>query len=533
MKSLKQLSVIGICGHCVDGVGGSSSHGTNNNRRYGGTFRRLHVSIRAKHKHRVRQRYGQRPHRLNGDGSEIDQLFGKVENGRLYLVVAGNLQDNFNKLEIFLDTDPNAGVNQIISNPANPTFDPNDAVPVNDPNSNVPYGLDRFCCGGFTPPDGGNNTNEGGLQRHDFMAFDAGFTADHIFTFSHGGENVGSGGANIGFWAMNAHYADLTQGVDGDVVAAGIALAPSGLPNLLRGPLPPDFNLSTNTDGLDFLIWQQNEGQFIPDPNTGFDPNTNPGAVRSQGDANDDQLVNGADLAIWEIDYGNKPSLTSAPFTPNSGIISTSSLIGPALPGLGQGQLIDKVYAMDPNGGGCTDDAGTGCVARELEFVLPVDAANNPNNHRNFENTIGLEAAINNSNTGGVDGNDPNGSGMWEATGNPGDVRTGIEFSIGLDELGLDPNFTGDIGIAGFINGSNFDFASNQFIGGVLQNNLGGDGSGGFTGGLDGVDLSTIAGDQFVTLTVAPAPSVSAVPEPTALCLMVLASSVGCMYRRK
>lgn len=464
-----------------------------------------------------------------GGGSELDQIHAKIENGRLYMVLAGNLELNFNKMQVFFDTDPNAGVNQIISNPDNPGFS---TTGINDPNSNVPYGLDQFCCGGLVPPDGGNTNNQGGLQKFDFFTFDPGFTADYTVNFSHGNENVGPAGpSNIQFYAMNAHYADLTQGVDGDVVAAGVVLAPLGLPNVLRSPLGGDFNTDGNVDGLDFLIWQQNRDQFNPDPNNIDDPN-NPGAMRSQGDANDDGFVNGADLAIWESGYGNDPPLNGDPFVPNSSITSTETLIGPALPGLSQGQLIDKVYAMDPNGGGCTDSAGTGCVARELEFVLPVDAAGNPNNHRDFENTVDLQLAINNSNTGGVEGTDPNANGMWNATGNPGDVNTGIEFSIPLSEIG-DPNSGDDIKITVFINGSGFDFASNQWSGGVLQGNLGGDGAGNFTGGLGDIDLGTIAGDQFVTLGVPLAAAVAAVPEPSTVALLLFGASCAGLRRQR
>ena len=464
-----------------------------------------------------------------GGGSELDQIFAKIENGRLYMVLAGNLQNNFNKMQVFFDTDPNAGVNQIISNPDNPGFS---TTGINDPNSNVPYGLDQFCCGGFPPPDGGNANNQGALQKFDFFTFDPGFTADYTVNFSHGGENVGgSGSTNIQFYAMNAHYADLTQGVDGEVVSAGIALAPLGLPNVLRSPLGGDFNTDGFVNGTDFLIWQQNRDQFNPDPNNLGDPN-NPGAMRSQGDANDDGFVNGADLAIWQSDYSNKPPLTGDPFVPNASITSTETLIGPALPGLSQGQLIDKVYAMDPNGGGCTDAAGTGCVVRELEFVLPVEAAGNPNNHRNFENTVDLQAAINNSNTAGVDGNDPNGDGMWNATGNPGDVTTGIEFSIPLSEIG-DPNSGTNIKMTVLINGTGFDFASNQWSGGVLQGNLGGDGNGNFTGFLSDIDLGTIAGDQFVTFAVPLSAAVAAVPEPSTVALLLLGAGCAGFRRRR
>src|SRR5215218_7404132 len=39
-----------------------------------------------------------------GGGSEIDQVFAKVEGGRLYVNVTGNLEWNFNKLEVFVDS---------------------------------------------------------------------------------------------------------------------------------------------------------------------------------------------------------------------------------------------------------------------------------------------------------------------------------------------------------------------------------------------------------------------------------------------
>jgi hypothetical protein len=75
-------------------------------------------------------------------------------------------------------------------------------------------------------------------------------------------------------------------------------------------------------------------------------------------------------------------------------------------------------------------------------------------------------------------------------SGNPGAVTTGIEIAIPLAALG---NPTGPIRIAGFINGGQHDFASNQFIGGFAtqQNNLGEPRS---------IDLSTFAGDQFVSV---------------------------------
>ncbi len=355
-----------------------------------------------------------------GGGSEINQVFGTIFGDSLYVTVTGNLENNFNKLHFFIDS-IDGGVNQIIGSEF---ADPDDI--------NVPFGVDAFCCGGFTPPNGGNIDNIGAFQRMDGLTFDEGFDADYALIFSHGQENV----AGTDFWAMNAHYAELKK--DGAVVPAGIVLAPQGMPNVLRAP----------GDGL----------------------GDTPATIRNA----DDGSQAGA---------------------------SDTTMIGPALPGLAPGQLIDRTYAM--GSGGCTDDTGAGCVAPELEFVLDVDPAEvggatpNSSNHRNFNNTIGLQAAIDNSNTAGVLGS----GGPFELVDgedDPENVVTGIEFSIPLAALG---NPTGDISLTAFINGSSFDYLANQFSGdGSLEGNEGGDGNGNGTGDLSGVNLANIAGDQIVKI---------------------------------
>ena len=53
-------------------------------------------------------------------GSEIDALYAKIDAGILYLVVAGNLESNFNKLEVFIDGVA-GGQNKLRSN--NPDVD--------------------------------------------------------------------------------------------------------------------------------------------------------------------------------------------------------------------------------------------------------------------------------------------------------------------------------------------------------------------------------------------------------------------------
>src|SRR5438270_11201793 len=121
-----------------------------------------------------------------GGGSEIDQVFAKVANGRLYVVVAGNLETNFNKMEVFVDSKP-GGVNTING-------------------SALPTGVDAFCCGGF-------GTTSGALQHMNGLTFDTGFNADYYMTFTHGYERVNPGMPDeVRFYASSAHYADLTNG---------------------------------------------------------------------------------------------------------------------------------------------------------------------------------------------------------------------------------------------------------------------------------------------------------------------------------
>lgn len=77
-------------------------------------------------------------------------------------------------------------------------------------------------------------------------------------------------------------------------------------------------------------------------------------------------------------------------------------------------------------------------------------------------------------------------------------VATGTEFAMDLSALGI----TGNFKLMAFINGSGHDYASNQFLPGLPapQGNLGGDGTGAFTGTISGVNLNNFGGDQFLEI---------------------------------
>ena len=87
-------------------------------------------------------------------GSELDAGYAKIEDGFLYLMLAGNLESNFNKFELFIDCAP-GGQNTVRADNADVDFN----------------GLNRM---------GTDATNPG-------LTFDAGFEADFYVTTTNGG----------------------------------------------------------------------------------------------------------------------------------------------------------------------------------------------------------------------------------------------------------------------------------------------------------------------------------------------------------
>ena len=87
------------------------------------------------------------------NGSEIDSVRAKIEGGVLFLMFAGNLESNFNKLDIFIDAIP-GGQNRVLGTNVDVDFN----------------AINRM---------GDNGTGNG-------LTFDAAFAADFFFSFTGG-----------------------------------------------------------------------------------------------------------------------------------------------------------------------------------------------------------------------------------------------------------------------------------------------------------------------------------------------------------
>lgn len=147
------------------------------------------------------------------NGSELDGAYAQIDGGTLYLFLSGNVESNFNKLEVFFDT-VSGGQNQLL--------------------------------GGVTNGDGNINrmgTNPGNPGGQPGLKFDAGFEADYWLSLTGGG----------GPYAIYIDYADIPTAAGGTKLYLGTTGAASD--GTLTGGDPNSLNIrvtinNSNTGGV-------------------------------------------------------------------------------------------------------------------------------------------------------------------------------------------------------------------------------------------------------------------------------------------
>jgi len=138
------------------------------------------------------------------NGSELDSAYGRIENDVLYLVLGGNLDSDFTKLEIFFDTGAPGGENTLTN--LNPNVDPFDGSSA----------LEIMGAGG----PGGTNGTPG-------LTFDTGFAANYWIGVNCGGSpfTVYANYAQLypGGGGSNGYYLGMTVGLTNGTLFAGAA----------------------------------------------------------------------------------------------------------------------------------------------------------------------------------------------------------------------------------------------------------------------------------------------------------------------
>lgn len=157
------------------------------------------------------------------NGSELDAAYGIISNGVLYLVLAGNLEANFNHLEIFFETGP-GGQNTLTN--LNPNVDLN--------------GLNRMGTDGA-----GNAIGNPGLT------FDAAFAANYWISVTGGG----------GTYAFYAKYAQLWPG-GGGTNGYSLGQTTAGVGSLTGGTNPFGIQATINNRNTSGVLGPDSSGCY-------------------------------------------------------------------------------------------------------------------------------------------------------------------------------------------------------------------------------------------------------------------------------
>ncbi len=479
------------------------------------------------------------------NGSELNALYAAVNGGRLYLFIAGNVESNFNKTSIFVDSI--AGGQQFLLGD-NPDIDFNG---LNNMGERAEF-LSRTD-GQFGGPGSG-------------LTFEAGFEADYWIAVGHG-TGVGDGTSFVQYADINAaDPAMRSGGFQGEFrsfenIGAGGDVFSGGNPADLRytfdfsntagvqggacqpGPdsfAPEVFSNGSELNGFYARIDGNNlcmlfTGNFLTNINSGLgDPQggrkfhvfidaidgegQNP-LIEANSDINAGTLLGMGRASIFDTD-----GITfDADFVPDYwlGMQTLGNPIGMSIDGQ---QLIADSGAFDPGNPslqiypGIFDKAFVLADGNPVSFDGPYIGFQGPSFLSNWasreafddqqagatqplENlaTGLIRGIVDNSNTAGVTSSSVAGAGA---------VTTGYELCIDLGELGW--NGTDPIKVAAFHaseGGTGGTSIDNQVLGGLPSSydalDVGDPTANGSTRGADGTDgpgvrFDLIAGDQFV-----------------------------------
>jgi len=446
---------------------------------------------------------------VTANGSEIDALYAVVYNNGteadtaddiLYVFIAGNLESNFNKLEIFFDTGT-GGQNTLRS----------------DNNGVDGGGLNRM---------GTNGTQPG-------LTFDAAFTPGYWAGVTTGGAPTAlytnfaqllPAGGGPGWYCGTA--APLSNGVltGGDAGAPALQCSldngnTAGVGGGVTGITLPNNDVAAGSE-IDGLYGTVSNGKLYLLITGNLETNFNKLDLFIDVNASEGQNVLRMDNV--DVDYNgiNRMGTGGGGDATRPGMKFESGFAADYFIGItngsypvenytnaailrADGPIYSSGYIMDysATSGGPKSTLPVmnfpATYRDEPDFVStdPLNTDGAPRAAFNGQLTPGLiKVAINNSNVAGVSGIDGTPS-----TSGAASVTTGIELEIDLAELGWD---NGPIRVAGFLNGTGHDFVSNQVIGGLPT--PAGEPYAPSLGESAVVDFTAIAGDQFVTIGGAP-----------------------------
>lgn len=268
------------------------------------------------------------------------------------------------------------------------------------------------------------------------------------------GTYKGAYGSPLVYQSIGTHFGNSTNGLidvaNGSELDAAFAFTAGGNLNLLL-----TGNLEANFNKMVVFFDNGNAGGFNVLPNAGGLPGQYTGMTLDQGG------VNGAS-ATFRATHWLSVTCGGGPF----------------------GMFVDGGDFLANNGGYQGGNNG------QAGGVLSGGSG-----------SLGALVALNNTNTLGVDGNAGTAQGF-----NALSAVTGLEIQIPLASLGV--GTANGMRVMAFVNGSNHDYLSNQFLGSLPVGglNLGGDGTGTFTGSVGQINMNGAyaPGDQFFTLVPAP-----------------------------